>query len=150
MRRVARAFLIVVSILNGLAGLICGVLLIVKPDGRLMQMGALLPVVETLPLANVFFRDFFWIGLAMLLALGIPNFIAAVMLLRRSEKQYVATLVAGVLLVLWCSFELIYMFNVPAIGYFAVGVMLILSSLLLLRPAVECPNTRVKQIARPR
>ena len=135
MRRMARAFLIVVSILNGLAGLICGVLLMVVPDGRLLQMGSLLPVVKTLPLANIFFRDFFWIGLAMLLALGIPNLIAALMLVRRSEEQYVATLVAGVLLVLWCGFELIYLSNVPAVGYFAVGVISVLSSVLLLRPA---------------
>jgi len=135
MRRMARAFLIVVSILNGLAGLICGVLLMVVPDGRLLQMGSLLPVVKTLPLANIFFRDFFWIGLAMLLALGVPNLIAALMLVQRSEEQYVATLVAGVLLVLWCGFELIYLSNVPAVGYFAVGVISVLLSVLLLRPA---------------
>ena len=137
MRRVARAFLVVVSILNGLAGLICGVLIVVKPDGRLLQMGSLLPVVRTLPLANVFFRDFFWIGVAMLLALGIPNSIAAVMLVRRSEKRYLAALAAGVFLVLWCSFELIYMFNVPAVGYFVVGVLSVLSSVSLSRSAME-------------
>jgi hypothetical protein len=137
MRRVARAFLIVVSILNSFAGLVCGVMLIVKPDGRLLQMGALLPVVKTMPLSNIFFRDFFWIGVAMLLGLGIPNLIAAVMLVRRSEKQYLATLVAGVLLVLWCSFEFVYMFNVPAVGYFVVGVLSILCSVSLLRPAAE-------------
>lgn len=137
MRKVARAFLIAVSILNGLSGLVCGVLLLVKPDGRLLQMGALLPVVKTLPLAHVFFRDFLWIGVAMVLVLGIPNLIAAVMLLSRSEKQYLATLVAGALLVLWCGFELIYMSNVPAVGYFVVGVMSVLFSVVLLKPPVE-------------
>lgn len=100
-------------------------------------MGALLAVVKTLPLASIFFRDFFWLGIAMLLALGIPNLIATVMLFRRSERQYVATLVTGVLLVLWCSFELIYMFNVPAVGYFLVGVVSVLSSVSLLRSAAE-------------
>ena len=112
-------------------------LIVVKPDGRLLQMGSLLPVVRTLPLANVFFRDFFWIGVAMLLALGIPNSIAAVMLVRRSEKRYLAALAAGVFLVLWCSFELIYMFNVPAVGYFVVGVLSVLSSVSLSRSAME-------------
>ncbi len=137
MRAVARVFLIVVSVLNGLAGLICGVLLVVEPDGRFLQMGALLPVVRTFPMANVFFLDFLWIGIAMLLTLGIPNLIAAVMLFRRSEKQYVATLVAGALLVLWCGFELVYMWNAAAVGYLVVGVLSVLSSVLLLKAAYE-------------
>jgi hypothetical protein len=132
MRRLARGFLILVSVLNGLAGLICGVLFIAGPNGHLLQAGALLPVIRTLPLANVFFRDFLWIGVAMLLALGLPNLIAAVMLLYRSGKQYVATLAAGVLLVLWCGFEFIFMFNVLAVGYFVVGVLSVLCSILLL------------------
>jgi hypothetical protein len=134
MRRVARGFLIVVTILNGLAGLVCGLLLLAKPDGRFLQAGALLPLLRTFPLASVFFRDFAWIGVAMLLVLGGPNLIAAVMLVRQSEKQYVASLVAGVLLILWCSFELIYLFNPAAVGYFLVGAVYILCSILLARP----------------
>jgi EamA domain-containing membrane protein RarD len=100
-----------------------------------MQAGALLPVVQRLPLASVFFRDFVWIGVAMLLVLGVPNSIAAVLLLRKSAHQYHATLVAGVLLLLWCGFELIFMFNALAVGYFIVGLISILSSVVLLSPA---------------
>jgi EamA domain-containing membrane protein RarD len=135
MRRVARGLLIVVSILNGVAGLVCGVLFIAGPDGHFLQAGALLPVVQGLPLASVFFRDFVWIGVAMLLVLGVPNSIAAVMLLRKSENQYLATLVAGVLLLLWCGFEFVFMFNALAVGYFVVGLISILSPIVLLRPA---------------
>ena len=69
----------------------------------------------------------------MLLGLGVPNLIAAVMLIRRSERQYTATLAAGVLLLLWCGFELIYMFNAAVVGYFVVAVMSILSSVYLLK-----------------
>jgi hypothetical protein len=125
---------VVVSVLNGLAGLICGVLLLLEPDGSLMQMGVLLPDIQTFPLADVFFQDFLWIGIVMLLALGIPNLVAAVMLIRRAERQYQATLAAGALLILWCGFELIYLFNVAVLGYFVVGIVSILASVLLLRP----------------
>lgn len=135
MRRVARGLLIVVSTLNGVAGVVCGVLFLAGPDGHLMQAGALLPVVQRLPLASVFFRDFTWIGIAMLLVLGIPNSIAAVILLRRSERQYLVTLAAGVLLVLWCGFELIFMLNTLAISYFVVGLLSILSSIVLMTAA---------------
>lgn len=135
MRRVGRGLLIVVSIMNGVAGLVCGVLFIAGPDGHLMQAGALLPVIQGLPLASVFFRDFVWIGVAMLLVLGIPNSIAAVMLLRKNERQYLATLVAGALLVLWCGFELVFMLNALAVGYLIVGLVTVTCSILLLRPA---------------
>lgn len=128
MRRLARGFLIVVSVLNGLSGLVCGILFIAGPDGHLLQAGALLPLIQWLPLAAVFFRDFTWIGVAMLLVLGIPNTTAAVMLLRRSRGQYAATLAAAILLLLWCGFEMVFMFNVAALGYFVVGVLSLLAT----------------------
>ena len=135
MRRVARGYLIGVSVLNGFLGLVCAALLLLSPDGRFLGMGVLLPVIRAFPMAEVFFRDFFWIGVVMLVALGLPNLIAAVMLVTRSDKQYIATLVAGVLLLLWCGFELIYMFNIAAVGFFVVAVLSILASALLLKPA---------------
>ena len=131
----ARVFLILVSILNGVAGLVCGMLFLVSPDGSLMGFEPLLSVIGTLPLADVFFRDLMWIGVAMLLVLGAPNTVAAVMLTRRSAGQYTATLAAGVLLVLWTGFELVFMYNVPALGYFVVGVLSVLASVYLMRQA---------------
>jgi len=145
MLRVARAFLILVSILNGFAGLVCGVLFLVSPDGSLMGFEPLLGVVGGLPLADVFFRDLIWIGVAMLLVLGIPNTVAAVMLIRRDAGQYKATLVAGVLLVLWTGFELIFMYNVAAVGYLVVGVLAILCSVLLQRRTTQPGATKVGQ-----
>ncbi|MDO8963942.1 MAG: hypothetical protein Q7W30_05540 [Coriobacteriia bacterium] len=136
MPKAARIFVITISILNALAGLICGALFLISPDGSLMGFQPLLPVVGTLPLADVFFRDLTWIGIAMLLALGIPNAVATVMLLRRVSGQYAVTLVAGVLLILWTGFELIFMFNVAAVAYSVVGVLSIVCSAMLLRQTV--------------
>ena len=133
MRKVARAWLIAISVLNGLAGLVCGVLLIARPDGRLLAATALLPVIGKLPLASIFFRDMFWIGVAMILALGVPNVLAAVMLIRRNARQYQVALGAAVILMCWCAFELIYMFNGAAIGYFGVAIVSALCAVWLLR-----------------
>lgn len=131
LRRLARGFLIAVSVLNGISGLICGLLFVVRPDGSAIQAGALLPVIRQLPLSGIFFRDFFWIGIAMLLALGVPNTAAAAMLIRRSKTQYNVTLWAGALLLAWTGFELIFMFNVPAVGYFVVGTLSVVCSVFL-------------------
>jgi len=133
MLKAARVFLIVISILNGVAGLVCGVLFLISPDGSLMGFQPLLPVIATLPLAEVFFQSLTWIGIAMLLALGIPNTVASVMLLRRHPAQYTVTLIAAVLLMLWTGFELIFMYNVGAVGYFIVGVLCALCSVMLIR-----------------
>jgi hypothetical protein len=132
-RKAVRAYLLLVSIANGVAGLVCGALFLISPDGSLMGFQPLLSVVGSLPLADVFFRDLRWIGTAMLLALATPNLTAFVMLLRRSAWQYVATLVAALLLMLWCAFELVFMFNIAAAGYFAIGVVSALASVLLRR-----------------
>jgi len=110
-----------------------------------MGFEPLLGVVGGLPLADVFFRDLMWIGVAMLLVLGIPNTVAAVMLIRRDAGQYKATLVAGVLLVLWTGFELIFMYNVAAVGYLVVGVLAILCSVLLQRRTAQPGATNVGQ-----
>lgn len=131
MARVARGVLIVVSVLNAVAGLVCGVLFIVSPDGSLMGFEPLIDVVRTLPLADVFFQDLLWIGIAMLLALGLPNLLASAMLLRRSPRQYRITLLAAVLLVLWCGFELLFMFNVAAVVYLMIGLFCAAASLRL-------------------
>ena len=93
---------------------------------------ALLPVIRTFPFASVFFRDLFWIGVAMLLALGVPNVAATVMLIRRDVSQYRVAFAAAVLLMCWSGFELIYMVNVAAIGYFVVAIVSALSALWLL------------------
>ena len=135
MRRSARVFLILVSVLNGFAGLVCGVLFVLSPDGSLMGFEPLVDVVRTLPLADVFFRDLWWIGIAMLLALGLPNAVATVMLLRRGSRQYALTLLAGVLLVLWTGFEIVFMFNIAALAYFVVGALEVLCSVMLRRAA---------------
>lgn len=137
MRRVARVYLLVVSLLNGVAGLVCGALFIVSPDGALMGWGPLLPIVQELPLSEVFFQDFVWIGVAMLLVLGFPNTVAAVMLFRRAGRQYVMTCAAGVLLLAWTGFELLFMYNAAAAGFFVAGVLAILASYVMMRPALR-------------
>lgn len=135
--RAARVWLIVVSVLNGLLGLVCGVLLLLRPDGGLLGMQVLLPVIGSFPLAGIFFRDFLWIGIVMLLALGIPNAVAAVLLIRHHAAQYQVTFASAVLLVAWCAFELVYMYNVAALAFLFVGATSAVASLWLMkRPAV--------------
>ena len=137
MQRAARTWLIAVGALNGLPGLVCGVLLIARPDGSLLMATALPPVVRALPFANVFFRDLFWIGVAMILVLGVPSLVATAMLIGRNTHQYQVALATAVLLMFWTAFELIFMFNAAAFGYFVVAIVSAICSLWLLRMSQE-------------
>jgi hypothetical protein len=112
-----------------------------------MGFQPLISVVNELPLGDIFFRDLRWIGVAMLLVLAVPNLTAAIMLFRRSEHQYRATFASAVLLMLWCGFELIFMLNVGAVGYFLAGALAAFCSGALLRTADQ---ERVSQARRAR
>ncbi len=137
MRKAARILLVLVSVINGVAGLMTGTLFIASPSGSLMGWEPLVSVVRTLPLADIFFRHLMWIGIAMLLVLAIPNAAAAVMLIRRAPGQYAACIIAGALLMLWTGFELVFMYNVAAVAYFMIGALSVLCAAWLHRGAAQ-------------
>jgi len=133
--KAARPFLFVVSALNALAGLICGVLLIAAPDGSLMAAGELLPVVATFPLAYLFFQDLRWIGIAMLLVLWIPNELAVLALWFKHRLQYTVVVITNIAMMLWCTFQFIFMFNWLAVVYFVLGALMVIAAIYLSRRA---------------
>lgn len=98
----------------------------------------MLPLVATLPLPAFMTADLFWPGLALLLVNGVANLIATVLFVRArsagkankprpplkaDHNARIWALVAGVLLVLWSAFELVYFPNGISIFYLFVGVV---------------------------
>jgi len=120
-----RPFLIATNAFNGAAGIVCGLLFILAPDGRLMGAGdgRLLEMVQNFPFPHVFFQDFRWIGIAMLLALGIPGTAATVALLRRIEPQYLIAYTSSRLLFLFCLVEVIFLPNPLVIVFMIIAVV---------------------------
>ena len=130
MSKAARIFLIAANLANGIAGIVCGLLFVAAPDGALMGAadGGLLEIVQAFPLSEVFFRDFRWIGFAMLLAIGLPGMVAAVALLRREHNRYRWSLLAGVFLFAWCTIEMLFMPNWLCVLYAIVAALTIVLS----------------------
>lgn len=93
-----------------------------------LGLGALLPAMGDFPFQELFFRDLFWPGLALVLCNGVGNTVAVVALLKKAKVGYTLSLVSGVLLIAWCCFENIYMFNPPAVFYTVVGLIQIVVS----------------------
>ncbi|MCL2402956.1 MAG: hypothetical protein FWC86_01785 [Coriobacteriia bacterium] len=131
--KIARLFIFIVSTVNALAGLVCGILLIVAPDGRLMAAGELLPVIAALPLAHIFFQDLRWIGIAMLIVLWIPNELSTIALWLKHKLQYTVVVIANAAMMLWCTFQFIFMFNWLAVAYFVLGMLMIVAAVYLSR-----------------
>jgi len=124
--------LLVISLLNGIAGLICGTLMIVRPDGSLMALQSVIPVLRQTPvLGALFFRDLLWVGIVMLLGLGIPSSFAAVLTIRKHRWMYGAQLLAGICLLLWCITELLILPNPAVVGYLVVGIVQVISAVHL-------------------
>jgi len=129
--KVARLFVVTISVINAVCALICGVLFIGWPDGSLMAAGEMLEYIAAFPLAQVFFQDFRWIGIAMLLVLGLPNILASIALLKKHAFQYQIVIIANALMMLWCAFQFVYLFNWLAVGYFSLGTLMIACAIYL-------------------
>ncbi len=118
---VLRKTLVGICIVNGISALICGFMMILVPDGSLMGMPP--SMLSNFPGQELFFRDFRWPGIALLLVNGIPNTIAASLMLLHRKSGFPVGLLAGCLLICWCLFEMIFLFNTFALFYLAVGVV---------------------------
>ncbi|MCL2332389.1 MAG: hypothetical protein FWC54_02730 [Actinomycetia bacterium] len=149
MKKAGRIVLLVISLLNGIAGLVCGILMIVKPDGSLMAMQSVIPVLRQTPvLGALFFRDLLWVGIVMLLALGIPSSLASVLTIRKHRCRYRSQLFAGICLLLWCITELFIIPNPVVVGYLVVGIVQVVLAISLRAPA-DRDRSLVKKTAAP-
>ena len=96
----------------------------IDPSGSLMGMDQLLKYFQTLPLADIFFQDYVWSGIALVMINGIPNFAASWLLFRKDAKGILFSLITGIILVLWIIAELLIMPLFPIhIIFLVIGIV---------------------------
>lgn len=97
--------------------------MLLDPTGKSMEMDAMLPFFKKLPFADILFQDFTFSGIALLLVNGLPNLLAAGLLLGRKPQGTVLGGVLGITLMLWICIQL-YMFppNFMDTAYFLFGL----------------------------
>lgn len=119
-----RKALIFWTLFIGLGALAGGSAMLMDPTGGALGMDAMLPYFQVLPFADVLFRDFIFSGIALLLVNGLPNLLAAVLLLRRKKAGVVLGGVLGITLMLWICIQF-YMFplNFMSTAYFIFGLI---------------------------
>ena len=128
-----RKILIFWCLFIGVGALVGSTCMLIKPDGSLMRMQGLLPYFQVLPLAEVLYQNYVFPGIALLCVNGIPNLIAAVLLLRRKKSGVVLGGVLGLTLMAWITIQfVIFPSNFLSIAYFIFGILQALTGLAAL------------------
>lgn len=125
--KISRGFALFMNWFDGVCSIACG---------GFMALGALvaLPVswndvmpiefLGVLPLPEPLIATWFWPGVALMLVNGAPNIVALAMRFRgKRAASYAWGIAAGVLLIAWTAFELIFMPNGISAFYLALGVL---------------------------
>ena len=132
MNKFARGFALFMNGFDGICAPVCGAwmmtsALFVLPLSWNDWMPA--SILDPLPIPDFMKQDLFWAGLALLLVNGVPNVIALVFRFRgKLATSYRWGIVAGTLLILWTTFELIFIPNGLSAFYLLLGVLQLASS----------------------
>lgn len=120
----ARKFLIFWCLFIGIGAFVGGTAMLVKPDGSLLQMQAMLPYFKKLPFADILFQDYVFSGIALICVNGITNIVAAVLLFLKKKTGIVCGTLFGITLMLWICIQF-YMFpaNLLSTSYFIFGML---------------------------
>lgn len=95
-----RIAVIIAQGLLALSAIPCGLMLMLAPDGRLLQMP--LEVLTNAP-----FTDFFWPGLILFAVLGIGHAVGLVLTFKRSVHASRAALTLGLGTIIWIVVQVV-------------------------------------------
>lgn len=80
--KVTRILLLFWTIFIGVGAYIGGICMLIKPDGSLLQMQAMLPYFQVLPFSDILFQDYIFSGIMLIIVNGISNTIATYFLFK--------------------------------------------------------------------
>lgn len=121
--KIARRWLLAWCLFIGVGAVAGATGMLVAPDGRALGFVELLPYFQVLPFADVLFKDFLFPGIALLCVNGIPNLVAAALIIAKKKAGIVLGGIFGVTLMLWITIQfIIFPANFLSIFYFIFGI----------------------------
>lgn len=98
--------------------------MLLKPDGSLLQMQAMLPYFQKLPFADILFMNYTFPGIALICVNGITNLTAAILLFMKKKSGIICGMTFGITLMLWICIQF-YMFPMNPLStvYFIFGLL---------------------------
>jgi hypothetical protein len=105
-----------------------------EPSGIRFGMAEMLPFFQKLPFADIFFQDFLFSGIALLVINGLTNTISVLLIFRRSKHAAISGMICGIILMLWICIQFyIFPFNFMSTLYFVFGILQAANGWIFLR-----------------
>ncbi len=121
---IARKILIFWCLFIGIGAVGGAACMLIAPDGSIMGMQGMLPYFQVLPFAKVLFQNFTFPGIALLCVNGIPNLIAAGLLLAGKKSGIICGTVFGLTLMAWIVIQfVIFPSNFMSNIFFDFGIL---------------------------
>ena len=130
---------LVLSLFVGVGALFGGIAMLIKPDGSILHMEAMLPYFQVLPFADVLFQDYVFPGIALIIVNGVSNIVASIFMFRNKRIGYILGTLFGFTLMLWIIIQfVIFPMNALDIIYFTLGVLQLLAGYIALVSYNQC------------
>jgi len=119
-----RSFSIFWSLFIGIGALWGSIMMFTDPLGKFFGMYPLLPGFQKLPFSDIFFQNFIFPGIALLLVNGGTNFISFFLIYRKRRYAALSVMCCGIILMLWITLQfVIWDFNWLSNTYFIFGML---------------------------
>ena len=120
-----RSFSIFWSLFIGIGALGGSFMMFIDPSGKMwLNMDLLLPGIQKLPFSDIFFQNFIFPGIALLLVNGLTNFISFFFVCTKHRYAALSVMVCGIILMLWITIQFfIWSFNFMSNIYFIFGLL---------------------------
>lgn len=113
----------------GIGAFVTAPIMMLDPSGKTMMMDSILPFMQVLPCADLFFSDFLVAGDLLFIINGLCQLICAGLLLRGHSLDNSALLLCGFMLMVWTGIQFFVLPLNPATTlYFILGFLEILTA----------------------
>ena len=72
----------------GIGAYVGGISMLIKPDGSILHMQAMLPYFEVLPFSSLLFQNYIFPGISLIIVNAISNTIAFVLILKNKKAGF--------------------------------------------------------------
>lgn len=119
----------------GIGAVVGATMMWVDPTGKMWGMEPLLEMLRAkMPWPEIFFKDFIPSGYVLLALNGLPQFLAAILLIKRNRFAPYVVIVCGIILMLWIVLEWwVWGFNAMSNIYFVFGLLEVVVATVALR-----------------
>lgn len=106
----------------GVGAIFGGLMMIIPPAGADWGMGPLLGYMQVLPWPEIFFSNFIFPGICLLIVNGLTNAVAIVLIYKRHRYAPEVSMSCGIILMLWIIVQfIIFPLNFMSTIYFIFG-----------------------------